>query len=431
MAPCPPCNCEDCAPIFKGNDSLALNLSNEVFSNLLCNTFDSIYHGSIHLFDITGYSAPFYIRKIDKEAERYAYFLDNKFPLDYSKKSPYAGYKMMPRGANVEMFTFEGEKFVYLQLRSVGAFELAKEFIFYNNKEKAYRLAKKIRRLSRSGRTITIYNGSDIPIRLAKKVPYIAPSELLEVWNQYVKPQLDRKEAYNHVLFYGKPGCGKTAFCRWIATQYPKWKFIFVPPQVVNKVGVITSVYEEAKRLAPSVVIFEDIDLIGQNRTDTSVNFTHALGELLNNLDGVEPTNRILTIASTNNPASLDPAVTRAGRLGIPLTMKYTVEEKVKILRLYYPFPKLTDEQLAEAIGIMAKESPVDLKMIAKVYQVYEEYEGRQCNAVTLRKLAKMIVNQEKNRTYSPMVSGDAEDGPTISPALHGDNGTETGRQSD
>ena len=71
-----------------------------------------------------------------------------------------------------------------------------------------------------------------------------------------------------------------------------------------------------ARELNPSIILFEDIDYIGKSREsyrDTS--FDKITGELLNQMDGVESNEGIITLASSNYPKVLDKALrNRPGR---------------------------------------------------------------------------------------------------------------------
>mgnify|MGYP001598338874 CR=1 FL=1 len=392
---------KSCRKVVRMTDvMLNLNASMTGFEDLFQRTFGQSSVGFTgNVLDISYVGLTYkLLSKIDSNTRAFAVFNDRVI------ENPAAQYKSLdndPSSINAMQFKFKGYQFLYVQLRSQIAYDLCREYVFYQKDAPIDKFNKTITRLNRTGKTMVVYDGTDIPLTELKKVPYVKPTKLLEQWNSFVKPQLDTKDTYNNVLFHGDPGCGKTAFVRWAATQYPKWKFILVQPQVVNKIGVISGIYDFARKRSPAVVIFEDIDLIGQNRTSESTNFTHTLGELLNNLDGMQPNHSILTVASTNNPSALDPAVTRAGRLGIPLTIEYTPEEKVKIIRTYFSRLELTDEQLLEIIGTGSKNA-ADLKMVAKICQIYQEYEHRKMTPYLFRRVLTMIGKEKKFEVPPP-----------------------------
>jgi hypothetical protein len=375
-------------------EMLNLNLTVEVLQELIDRNFGQGTYGcdQFKVFDIsyTGLTHKT-VSQVDPEVKAYA-VLNGKIIENFPK--PYDILENEISSVNVMEFSFKEQPFLYVQLRSQIAYDLCREYVFYTKKGDIEGLCRKISDLNRTGKTMAVYNGDDIPIEELAKVPYVVPSQLMRKWGSYVEPQLKRKETYNSILFFGDPGSGKTAFIRWCSTQYPEWKFILVPPQAITKVGTITEVYQFAKKRVPAVVVFEDIDLMAQNRSMESTNFSHLLGELLNNLDGMEPNHKILTIASTNNPGALDPAVMRAGRLGVSMSIEYTPEEIVKILRIYYPFKSLTDEEMLEVVG--GKRTPADLKSVAKVCQVYEEFEGRKMTKAVLRATLGSVGREKK-----------------------------------
>src|SRR5207245_11088308 len=121
------------------------------------------------------------------------------------------------------------------------------------------------------------------------------------------------------------------AFCRFMATRYPKYKFFFIPPHVASEPGSISRAFRDARWAGKAVVVFEDIDLVGHTRSQMSEHFSPLLGELLTQVDGVEPRENVLAIASTNNIADLDYAGDRKGRFGINMALGYTSDQKFEI----------------------------------------------------------------------------------------------------
>lgn len=124
------------------------------------------------------------------------------------------------------------------------------------------------------------------------------------------------------VLMYGPPGTGKTLLARAVA-HHTDATFIRVSgAELVQKyIGegarMVRELFVMAREAAPSLIFMDEIDSIGSARSskggDSEVQRT--MLELLNQLDGFEPSNQIKVIMATNRIDILDPALLRPGRI--------------------------------------------------------------------------------------------------------------------
>jgi 26S proteasome regulatory subunit T6 len=126
------------------------------------------------------------------------------------------------------------------------------------------------------------------------------------------------------VLLYGPPGTGKTLLARAVA-HHTDCCFIRVSgSELVQKyIGegarMVRELFVMARQHAPSIIFMDEVDSIGGTRIDSSrggdSEVQRTMLELLNQLDGFEPTQNIKVLMATNRIDILDPALLRPGRI--------------------------------------------------------------------------------------------------------------------
>jgi transitional endoplasmic reticulum ATPase len=135
------------------------------------------------------------------------------------------------------------------------------------------------------------------------------------------------------LLLAGQPGVGKTKLGRIVAAEVAGTLTVLVADLEVMG-SASENLYQEVERLGPTLVILEDIDAVADKGMRKSAGFS----EFINALDGARVRNDILTLATTNDPGSLDPAVKRPGRFDVILEVPLpTQQAREEILRLYLP----------------------------------------------------------------------------------------------
>ncbi len=126
------------------------------------------------------------------------------------------------------------------------------------------------------------------------------------------------------VLLAGPPGTGKTLLARATAGEASVQFFNLSGAEFVEMfVGVgasrVRNLFEQAKKIAPSIIFIDEIDAIGGRRASAGAIGVHeereqTLNQLLAEMDGFESTRGVIVMAATNRPEILDPALLRPGR---------------------------------------------------------------------------------------------------------------------
>ncbi|MDP3277879.1 MAG: AAA family ATPase [Deltaproteobacteria bacterium] len=140
----------------------------------------------------------------------------------------------------------------------------------------------------------------------------------------FANPELFKaygKKVGGGVLFYGPPGCGKTFMAKATAGEC-RANFINVGLHEVldmwigNSEKQLHQLFEDARRRAPSVLFFDEVDALGMQRAKLhSGSMRGVITQFLAELDGFASRNeRVLVIGATNTPWDLDPAFRRPGR---------------------------------------------------------------------------------------------------------------------
>jgi len=146
-------------------------------------------------------------------------------------------------------------------------------------------------------------------------------------------------------LMVGPPGTGKTLLGRAVAGEAGVPFFYISGSDFVEMfVGVgasrVRDMFEQAKKNAPCIIFIDEIDAVGRHRGaglgGGNDEREQTLNQLLVEMDGFDPNESIIVIASTNRPDVLDPALLRPGRFDRQVVVPNPdVSGREKILRVH------------------------------------------------------------------------------------------------
>jgi energy-coupling factor transporter ATP-binding protein EcfA2 len=222
----------------------------------------------------------------------------------------------------------------------------------------------------------------DLPLDKA-----VLPPEIIREFDLNVVKFLSEKKYHDitkkrALLLYGPPGTGKTTIIKshfYILKQH-NITSIFISDATFKNFEIEDVFSFIKKYLSPSMIAFEDIDLMGESR-DTAK--SHLIGSLLAVLNGVEDYSKPVVIVSTTNKFDiLDDAVTRPCRFDRRILVDFPATENlIKMFENIMEFSpekgiieqkegkdpngKLTGAHIQEICNtarILSKEKDIDVK---------------------------------------------------------------------
>ena len=286
----------------------------------------------------------------------YSMAVKNTLAADYRKATPPKGHSFriteivngnMPLQLSEYLEAKNGEKFYVHVSLDMGKYSSGVFFLYVRNDH--FHVASEF-----------ISNVRDNLAKISPKLSFSGDGNILETqspvdWDDVVLPHdvkanvetgilsfLQKSDLFiksgipfkRGILLYGPPGNGKTLMCRLIASK-AKASVICTTPKNISEMGSIAGIYNLARVVSPSIIFLEDLDLIGQERFGSTT--AGLLGELLNQMDGYQTNNGVITIATTNKLMVLDKVLAnRPGRFDVSVELgNPTQENRIALFELF------------------------------------------------------------------------------------------------
>lgn len=192
-------------------------------------------------------------------------------------------------------------------------------------------------------------------------------------------PELFEKigvEAPKGVLLYGPPGTGKTLIAKAVAGETNSHFISISGPEIIGKFygeseERLRELFKQAEENTPSIIFIDEVDSIAPKREEVTGEVEkRVVSQLLTLMDGMKSRGKVVVIAATNRPDSIDPALRRPGRfdreieIGIPdaagrkeildiHTRGMPIEEKVNLEQI----ARVTHGFVGADLEILAKEA--------------------------------------------------------------------------
>lgn len=167
------------------------------------------------------------------------------------------------------------------------------------------------------------------------------------------------------VLLMGAPGTGKTLLARAVAGEAGVAFFSISGSEFVEMfVGVgasrVRDLFKMAKEASPAIIFVDEIDAVGRVRgTGTgggNDEREQTLNQILVEMDGFEPTEKVIVMAATNRPDVLDPALLRPGRFDRRVTIDLPDRnDREEILKIHSQKKPLAEDV---NIRVIAERTP-------------------------------------------------------------------------
>jgi cell division protease FtsH len=143
-----------------------------------------------------------------------------------------------------------------------------------------------------------------------------------------------RRHLSRGLLLWGPPGTGKTHTVRYLTGRLTDATIVLLSGGSLGMVGSFATL---AKRLAPSLIVLEDVDLVAQERSFGPFGSSPVLFELMDQMSGLGDDADVAFVLTTNRADVLEPALAaRPGRVDLAIEIPLPdVVARRKLVELY------------------------------------------------------------------------------------------------
>ena len=181
------------------------------------------------------------------------------------------------------------------------------------------------------------------------------------------------------IILSGPPGTGKTMMAKSLAYQ-AQISTMLISAEMIHAKNQVKKAFEVARKLSPTLMIIEDIDTAGT----VSRRFADhpILGEYLQAMDGMEPNDGIVIVATTNHTENIDPAISdRPGRFDRIIEIPLPGSNQRKKVLLNYLQKLDCEDGIEETVAKVARStdglSGAWVREIAQSALIEAMYNGR------------------------------------------------------
>ena len=212
-------------------------------------------------------------------------------------------------------------------------------------------------------------------------------------------------------LLVGAPGTGKTLLAKAVAGEAGV-PFFSISGSGFEEmfVGVgasrVRDLFQQATKVAPSIVFIDEIDAMGHSRDNRYGHNDQTLNQLLGELDGFDSSKGVVILAATNRPEILDKALLRPGRFDRRIVVdRPNLQGRLDTLKVHTRKIKLSDDvDLAKLAQATAGAVGADLANLVNEAALRAVRQGR-----------KAVTQEDLMESFETVIAGAAKKNTVLS----------------